>query len=200
MIFVTSKTSDGNMDFRFGDAKKVLENRKKFLEKLNINSERIVEVTQVHGNKIHVIDTIPDSTSEADGIMTNQEDVYLMMKLADCMAIGFYDPKQKAIGLAHAGFRGLGNKIIKKCIEAMKQNFGTSPQSLKVKISPSIGPCHYRIDLWADAEKQLVKCGVSKENINNPKICTYENVDYFSHRKSEDLAEIEGRFVTILGL
>jgi len=116
------------------------------------------------------------------------------------MAISFYDSKQMAIGLAHTGAKGLEKGIIKSIVSEMASNFKTEPQDLIVKISPSIGPCHYQMDIWQEAENQLTKMGIKKENIENPKICSYESSDYFSHRRSEDTKTVEGRFAAILGL
>lgn len=200
MIFVSSKVSDGNMDFRFQETNVVSENRKRFFRKLKINLKDVVEVTQVHDNEVLLAENINYPNTKADGLLTNNPNFYLMINVADCMAIGFHDSKHNAIGLIHAGFRGLENGIIKKVVEAMKQNFKTNSSDLIVKINPSIGPCHYRLDLWKKAEKQLTDYGILKENIDNPKICTYESSNYFSHRRSNDLDEEEGRFVTILGL
>lgn len=199
MIFISSKVSDGNMSINYGDSQKALANRKKFLKKSGIDPKNVAEVKQVHGNKVILIDKNIDPETEADGLITNK-DIYLMMKVADCITIGFFDLKHHAIGLIHVGFRGLENGIIKKAIESMKQNFQTRPKDLKIKISPSIGPCHYRLDLWADAEKQFICCGVLKENINNPKICTYESKKYFSHRRAKDKNLPDYRFATIIGL
>lgn len=192
MIFVSSKISDGNM--------LSLGNRKRFFKKIGINPKKIAEVKQVHGNKVLLIDNILNPNIEADGLITNKEGLYLTLKVADCMAISFYDHKHNAIGLIHIGWKGLENKIIKRAVEIMKQNFDTNPKEVIINISPSIGPCHYRMDLWTEAEKQLKETGVLIKNIHNPKICTYENKDYFSHRRSEDTNQPEGRFVTIIGL
>ncbi len=56
------------------------------------------------------------------------------------------------------------------------------------------------MDIWKEAENQLIKTGILKENIDNPKICTYESKDYFSHRRAADQNQDDFRFVTILGL
>lgn len=198
MIFVCSTTADGNMSLMHGDPREVLENRKKFFKKNGI--QNIAEITQVHGNRVVVADKTTDPEIEADGLITNRQGLYLMIKLADCMAIGFYDRKQKAIGLAHAGSKGLERRIIKTTIDKLIKEFKINPKDLTVKISPSIGPCHYKINIWQEAEKQLIESGILEENIENPKDCTYENKDYFSHRRSDDTKTKEGRFVTILGL
>ncbi|MBI2017579.1 laccase domain-containing protein [Candidatus Daviesbacteria bacterium] len=188
------------MSIYYGDPKKALENRKRFFGKLGINIKNVVEVKQVHGNKVLLAEDILNSTAEADSLLTNKQGFILMMKIADCMAIGLYDPKHNAIALIHAGFRGLDNGIIKNSIDKMRKKYKTNPKDLIIKINPSIGPCHYRIDLWKQAEEQLIDAGVLKKNIDNPKICTYESSDYFSHRRSDDTNTTEGRFVTIFGL
>lgn len=208
MIFVSSQVSDGNMDFRFGDTKQVLKNRQQFFESLSINSKQIAEVQQVHGNKVIVIDNIPNPETEVDGLITNKKGVYLMLKIADCMAVAFFDPKNRVIALIHVGWRSLGKGIIKHAVLKMAKNFDSKPQDLIIQFSPSIGPCCYKMDLWEQAEKQLVILGVLEKNIDNPKICTYHTNKtslllcnkYFSHRKSEDQNLPEARFITILGL
>ena len=198
MIFISSKVSDGNMDFRFGDAQEVSKNRKKFFKKLGLKN--VVKVKQIHGNKVIYADKPIHDQIEADGMITDNSSVYLMVKVADCIPIGLYDPKHNATGLIHLGWKGLEKSLIKSVVEGMKQKFGTNPKVLIVKFGPSIGPCHYRMDIWREAENQLVTSGVLRKNIDNPKICTYENKDYFSHRRSEDKNQPEGRFVTILGI
>lgn len=192
MIFVSSKISDGDM--------LSIENRKKFFKRLGINPKKVTEITQVHGNKIVVVDDIPSPIIEADSLVSNKKGVYLMIKIADCMAIGLYNPKHNVIGLIHVGWRGIENGVIKNTINLMKKNFKINSSDLFIKISPSIGPCHYRMDLWKEAENQLMKLGVSKKNIDNPRICTYESNEYFSHRRSEDQDTNDFRFATILGL
>ncbi|MBI3103607.1 polyphenol oxidase family protein [Candidatus Daviesbacteria bacterium] len=187
------------MSIYYGSPKKALANREKFFKKIKINPKKLAEVKQIHGNKVIKIDNVPLEIIEADGLITNK-DIYLMIKVADCMAISFYDKAHKAIGLIHVGYRGLDNGIIKKAIKSLEKNYKTNPKALIVKFGPSIGPCHYRLDIWKEAEKQLIKTGVLPENIDNPKICTYENKNYFSHRRSVDKNQPEGRFVTIFGL
>ena len=190
MIFISSKVSDGDM--------LVLKNRKKFLNKMGIKN--IVEVKQIHGNSVVLVDKVSSPDIVADGMITKSGGINLMLKVADCIPIGLSDPKHQAIGLIHVGYKGLEKGIIKNAIKSMENNFRTDPKHLRVKFGPSIGPCHYRMDLWKEAENKLKSFGVLKENIDNPRICTYESKNYFSHRKAMDNNEPEGRFVTILGI
>lgn len=208
IVFVTSKTSNGNMSFTIGDYKEALQNRKKFFSSLKINLNSIIALKQRHGNKVVKVDKThsgsgsinSDDAINADGFITNQEGIYLMVKVADCHQIAFFDPKNLAISLIHAGWKSLDKGIIKNAINLMKKNFNTNPKDLIIQFGPSIGPCCYRIDLWKQAEDQLMHLGIPKKNIDNPKICTYHTNEYFSHRRADDQNLPDYRFVTILGI
>lgn len=201
IIFAISKTSDGNMSFMQGNPIEVLKNRQNFLSKLGINLNSVVEVKQVHhGNKVIYFDKAKKDIPKADGLITNKSDLFLLIKVADCLPVGIFDPINKALGLIHAGRKGLKKGIIKNAIKTMSGKFKSHPKDLIIQIGPSIGPCCYRMDLWKEAENQLTNCGVLKKNINNPRICTYESKEYYSHRRSEDKNQRDFRFATILGL
>ncbi len=200
IIFATSKISDGNMDLRFGDINQTLENRKRFFKTLGSNIDQVIELNQVHGNEIVYVKDLTQNNLEADGLITNIPNLFLMIKAADCHQIGFYDLNNQAIGLIHAGWRGLEKGVIKNAVNKMAQKFGSNPKGLIVQFGPAIGPCCYRVDIWQQAEDQLINASILKENIHNPKICTYENKDRFSHRKSADNGLEDLRFVTILGM
>ncbi len=185
-----------------GDPKQALKNRQEFLNKFNIDINLVIDTRQIHSNKILKITkaSLGKKLAEADGLMTNQPNIYLMIKAADCLQIAFHDPKNQAIALIHAGFKGLEKGIIKNAVEKMKKNYKSEAKDLIVKFGPSIGPCCYRMDLWEKAENQLKSLGTLPKNIDNPKICTYHNKEYFSHRRAEDKNQDDFRFATVLGI
>lgn len=200
LVFLSSSIQDGNMSLIKGDSKKTLENRQKFFNKINVSLNCIAEVKQVHGNKIINISKIPKNLQEADGLMTNKPNIFLMIKAADCHQIAFYDPKSKAIALIHAGWKGLEKNIIQKTVKKFNANFGSKPEDILVKFGPAIGPCCYRMDIWTQAIDQLKSFGVLSKNIDKPSICTYHTNKYFSHRRAKDTGADDFRFTTILGL
>lgn len=201
ILLVTSKVSDGNMSIYCGDFDQTTKNKKRFFQKLKIHLESVVELKQVHGNKIIKLDKVTSEIKNADGLVTNKQNIYLMIKAGDCHQIGFYDPKNHAIALIHAGSKGLQKGIIKKVIINLNKNYDSNPKNLIVQFGPSIGPCCYKTDIWQEAENQLISCGVLKENINNPRICTYHNKEYFSHHQAEnENLPNDYRFTTVLGL
>lgn len=221
LLFISSQVSDGDMIN--------MQNRQKFLSKHSVSMEKTVSMKQSHGNSVINVDKLYDGRNDLNGdaLITNNEDLFLIVKVADCHQIGLFDPKHRAIGLMHAGWQGLDKNIIKKTVGAMEKNFKSKPKDLLVRLGPSIGPCCYRklpdlkqggdprwkpyifrdkdgtfgVDIWAMAEDQLKHEGIPAKNIDNPKICTYHNREYFSSRR----AALEGgnrnlRFMTIMGM
>lgn len=174
---------------------------------------------QVHGSGIERI-TLKniDKTVQADGIFTTEKNVALGVTHADCQAAIFYDPVHEAIGVVHAGWRGLAQNIYARMLDAMQRDVGTQPQNLIVCVSPSLGPDHAEFknykqelpqdfwseqskpnyfDLWKIANKQLNSLGVLDKNIEITEICTFCNPkEYFSYRRDKET----GRHATVVAL
>lgn len=164
---------------------------------------------------------------DGDAIITNEKNVPLLILTADCVPVVLVDTKNKAVGLAHAGWRGTYSKICKKTLEAMKANYNTNSQDVIAIIGPSIGSCCYEVsydlvdkfnklftntdekiytiknnkyylDLWKINTYTLEEFGVSKSNIINMNICTSCNCDkFFSYRKHNQTPKRIGTFIEI---
>ena len=210
------------------DPDNVKENKRRALETLGVGTTSIFDVWQVHGTKI-VKATRPRDLQKphahADAIITNTIGITLMMRFADCVPIFFVDPIRKAIGLAHAGWQGTVNGIIRTTVAAMRAAFGSKPEDIIAGIGPSIGPDHYQIgeelagkvrlvfgenensvlstlngntyfNLWAANQLQLISCGIRE--IEVCRICTACHLDdWYSHRAEKGKT---GRFGAILSL
>ncbi len=81
-----------------------------------------------------------------DALTTNTRGVTLTTFHADCVPLFFVDPQAKAIGLAHAGWRGTLGAIGPAVVEKMTAMFGCQPQHILAGIGPSIGPCCFEVD------------------------------------------------------
>ena len=82
---------------------------------------------------------------KADALITRHRGVSLAMSSADCVPLMFYDPVERVIGLAHAGWRGTARGIAAITIHAMSEQFGSNPKNVRAGIGPSIGPCCYEV-------------------------------------------------------
>jgi YfiH family protein len=147
-----------------------------------------------------------------------------MMRFGDCTPVLLFDPVRQAIGLAHAGWRGVVAGVVGASIRTMAAHFGSIPGDMWAGIGPTIGPCCYEVgadvageiasacppgsevvhsvnsqvhaDLPAAVEAQLRAAGV--EWIEHADLCTSCRVDeFFSHRAEDGKT---GRFGVVIGL
>lgn len=137
------------------DPQKVVINRKRFCEALNLDFLRLVTAEQVHGAHIAVVtaqemgkgrEDYADALSNTDALITNLANVPLMLFFADCVPVLIADPVRHVVGISHAGWKGTVAKIAQKTLLAMQEHFGTHPADCLVGIAPSIGPCCYEVD------------------------------------------------------
>src|SRR3989344_4559719 len=101
-----------------------------------INLESYVTIKQIHGDNVLVVTGKNTKAEKADAMITNKRGLMLVVKVADCVPILFFDPKNTAIGIAHAGWRGTLKKIVGKTVLKMQIAFGTSPKDLIIGIGP----------------------------------------------------------------
>ena len=124
-------------------------NRKKICKILDINFNNLVRCKQVHKNNIAVVEKYKNNSCEGipdtDGMITGNTNIALMVLSADCPLIGLFDPVKKVIGAVHAGWRGTALQIVINAVKSMKKYFYSKPENIYAVISPSIGPCCYKV-------------------------------------------------------
>lgn len=116
----------------------------------NIPETDIINVKQVHGTEIKIVDLdVEDfekfSDIEADGLITSIPYIALITYHADCVPIYFIDKVKRIIGIAHGGWRGTYDNISGKMVDKLEKCFGSKPKDILVGIGPSIGPCCYEV-------------------------------------------------------
>ena len=82
-----------------------------------------------------------------DGLVTDEPGVALTIFSADCTPVLLFDPVARAIGAAHAGWRGTAAGIAVRTVEAMRREFGCRPENLRAAIGPCISQCCFETDL-----------------------------------------------------
>ena len=144
-----SKGKYATMNFAWNkgdDPADVLENYTRMAKALGVDRDRMVASQQTHTTNVRLV-TEEDAGkgvvrerdyTDVDGLITNVPDLTLATFYADCVPLYFVDPKHKAIGLSHSGWRGTVNRMGQCTIDAMKKAFGTSPKDLITCIGPSI--------------------------------------------------------------
>jgi copper oxidase (laccase) domain-containing protein len=152
----------------------------------SLGFSRFATAEQTHGNGVAVV---TDSSSQlhsstfpgVDGLATRAADLPLVIRCADCAGVFVVDCATPAIALVHSGKHGTLANVIGNTMATMRETFGTDPRQCVAVISPSIGPCHYEMDIWSGIEQQLRDAGVGE--IHNPRVCTACHLErYFSYR------------------
>lgn len=203
--------SSMNMAFNRGDSvESVTENYKRFCASAGFDYESLTASAQDHNTFVRAVTSAdrgvgiykPRDLQSVDALITNEKGVTLVTYYADCTPLFFVDTKNKAIGLAHAGWRGTVGRIGEKVVRKMIELYGTDPADIKAAIGPAISVCCYEvdkpcadnflalddlktsrfvfpkengkfmIDLLETNRQVLIKSGVKPENITISDLCT----------------------------
>jgi polyphenol oxidase len=138
-----------NLGFTKTDSRAAVErNRAALLGKLGAGGRRawpLVTLRQVHSDVIHAVSTLPDAPLVGDGLVTNVPGIVLAIQTADCLPVILVDPRKRAVGVFHAGWRGTVKRIVEKGVGAMRLHFGSRPADLGAVIGPGVRNCCYTV-------------------------------------------------------
>ena len=164
-----------------------------------LNEDGLVSLKQLHGNTVIIARSPSRREKEADGVLTDQPDLTLTIRIADCQAFVVYAPDQQVIGLLHAGWKGLVSGIIPAFFETMQREWHVDPATVLIGAAPSlctkcadftdpikeltgIDPRFFdgrHANLRAIADDQLLQCGVKLEHIERLQDCTKCHPDFY---------------------
>ncbi len=85
------------------------------------------------------------AVGQGDALVTVASGVYLSMRFGDCVPILLHDPVRRAVGLAHAGWRGTVKNVAGAAVGAMVDDLGCSLEAVTAVIGPAIGRCCYQV-------------------------------------------------------
>jgi YfiH family protein len=217
-----------NVGHLVGDGHELVEaNHELIYQALGISRRDVATAHQVHGSRVALVG--PEDCGRVipatDALITDTAGIALMLRFADCLPVLLYDPVRRAIGLAHAGWKGTIEGIAAKTALVMVEAYGSRPADIIAGLGPCIGPCCYQIgsdviesvkasfnhwqgllqprgdssfhfDLWEANRRQLAEIGV--KDIELIQLCTACRTDeFFSHRAEGGHT---GRFAVILGM
>src|SRR5581483_2549688 len=98
-----------------------------------------------HSDIIHLVRELPSEPLAGDGLITDTPGLLLSILTADCLPVILVDPKRRAVGVFHAGWRGTAKRIVEKGVGEMHRWFGSDPRDLKAAIGPGIRGCCYEV-------------------------------------------------------
>lgn len=195
------------------DPAAVAENRRRVRAALALPREPLW-LSQVHGTSVLDADRVPgrlDAVGEvaptADAALTRSPGQVLAVLLADCLPVLLAQRDGGAVGIAHAGWRGLAAGVLEATVGA----FGCPAGELTAWLGPAIGPAHFEVgeevrialcthdpgaalafrrnergrwqcDLPGLARQRLESLGVG--SVHGEAICTYTDAQgFYSYRR-----------------
>lgn len=206
-----------NLAFREDKKENVIKNYEILCNSIGVDYKNVVFSNQIHQDKIYKVTKkdigkglLKESDIKGyDALITNEKDIVLVTFYADCVSIFIVDPINKAIGMAHSGWRGTVKEIGAKTIKEMTKEYNSNPKDLIVGIGPSIEKCcfqvggevveefkkdlpfsenyifndsvkdKFKIDLQGIIKQTIINSGVLENNIEVSRLCTMCNSNMF---------------------
>ena len=211
-----SKGNYKSLNCGLGSADKkenVLKNLESVSKKIGCKKELLITLNQEHTNEVVCFNSNHDVKNKlrGDAIVSKVKNVGISILTADCASVFFYDPKNKIIGIAHAGWKGALNGIIKNTVKKFnelnsnnhdliavigpcinKKNYNVKTDLFKKFIDQDkrneiffekIGKDNYFFDLRGYINKEITNLNI--KNIDNIEKDTFSEAEFFySYRRS----------------
>jgi YfiH family protein len=209
----------------------VIENRARVARALGVDDHALAMPYQVHSPDVVVVEK-PWPHGEgphADAVVTARSGLAVAVATADCGPILFADRQGRAVGAAHAGWKGAIGGVLEATLTAM-EGLGAARGDIVAVLGPTISaaayevgpefvdrflaedaaharffapstrPGHAMFDLPAFIVMRLERAGVGR--VENLELCTYaDEARFFSYRRTTHRAEPDyGRLVSAIAL
>jgi len=172
---------------------------------------------QIHSDVVVHADA-PGILGEGDGLIS--QEIPVGVKTADCLPILIADPRQRAFGAVHAGWRGTLAGVAARTVQLMQELYRTRPKDLLLAMGPCIAPCCFEvgpevsiefrhlfpeckdmgsrttIDLREANLRVLEQAGVERSQVDAPDFCTRCYPGFHSYRRDR---ERSGRMLSFIG-
>lgn len=204
----------GNTDGRFGEPEAVQSSRKKLLQALS--PVRYIVQMPLGGSEFKDLSDIPESEladeHPVDGLIIDRPGIALGLNTADCIAMAIYGPENSALGVIHAGRKGVEGGIHTSAVEYMAARYDMAIGNIRIFFGPSIHQDSYfypeisaeqladpkwqsfidhrddsyHIDLTGRTVRDLTELGVNPNHIETTGIDVGAvNSGYFSHTRGK---------------
>jgi hypothetical protein len=194
--------------------------RKDVCTALKLNFDKLTCPRQVHGTHVAKVDAsnagagrdgCETAVPDCDGLMTDLPGVPLAAFSADCCLLVIVEPTVRAVGLTHAGWRGVTGGGARVLVERMREAYGARPERMLAAIAPAAQPCCYEIsedlaaeltfsphcgpavlarrggkwylDMHAALASQLHRGGLPADHVERSQECTLCDPQFFSYRR-----------------
>ncbi|ACD16250.1 peptidoglycan editing factor PgeF [Paraburkholderia phytofirmans] len=139
-----------NLGMKSGDdPAAVAANRERLLKLAGVSEAAWLE--QIHGAGIVRAEDVlaqahaNGAPTRADASVTDRPGIVCVVMVADCMPVLLCDEAGRAVGAAHAGWRGLAAGIVEQTAQRVAELAGVEAGALHAYLGPSIGPTAFEV-------------------------------------------------------
>ena len=219
-VVTTREGPEGQRDFNVamhaGNQSHVLLNRSAVVADLGMREIQWLE--QIHGSDVAYVEAANPTPLVCDAVWTDQKGIGLGIMTADCVPVLLCDRDSRVVGAAHAGWQGVASKVVSELVNQMS----IAAQKMRAYIGPAISLESYEVgeDVWSQFPERFTRChaDAAKRYLDLPGLvcaeletlgiddiqmaqeCVYLNESFYSHRATQRLGRVAGRFVTAIGL
>lgn len=185
------------------------------------------DVEQVHGSTCLEQDgSTAWKHEKADALWTRSQGLLLTIRTADCVPV-LVTSKDEPLAVAiHAGWRGTHSQIVSKSLKEILESSGVRASSLIAAIGPAIHSrafevdadvadpfravygdeivCptpgrarRWNVDLIEANRRELLEVGLLAEHIEIISTCTFEDHNFWSHRRQRSEAGRQVAWITL---
>lgn len=108
----------------------------------------VQRLTQVHGVAVYTLEALsgPEAALPiADAVATTASDVACEIQVADCLPVLFAHVGGRAVGAAHAGWRGLAGGVLEATLARVCALADAPPSEIECWLGPCIGPARFEV-------------------------------------------------------
>lgn len=193
---------------------------------LGVDPQRLVRMSQVHGNDVVVIEGPAAGTPVTDALVTTAADVTLVVRAADCVPVVLADAAAGVVGVAHAGRSGVVGGVVASAVQVMRRHGATHvtgwlgprvcgrcyevPAGMRADVAAAVPATWSQtswatpaVDLAAGLRAQLEELGAEvvdvADSVGSSAACTLENDALFSYRRQGTPSGRLGGLVRLAG-
>ncbi|MFA7682050.1 MAG: polyphenol oxidase family protein [Candidatus Peribacteraceae bacterium] len=184
----------------------------------SLGTTHISSLQQVHGNRTIHVGGPTARIVQADGMLTQNTNLVLTIRTADCQSFVMYEPEKRVLGVLHVGWRGLIAGAIPEFFATLRAEWNIAPEDVYVAAGPSL--CQQCadfsnprtelpqidlrfiaedcVDLRGSADAQLAALGIASDRFERHSDCTRCQPEKYWTYRGGDKEEVEAGMSNVL--